>query len=114
MAGQVVSAELRSGETVLLRRGDDMGALAVEGLPSTEDVIDAIEKFGKELRDAARVVSPDKASIEFGLELEVAEGKLIGLLAKAKGTASVTVKLEWDFSQESNDAGLHSEKSARP
>lgn len=44
-------------------------------------------------------IKPNKASVEFGLQLEAGTGKLISIFADGKGTAHLTVTLEWAASE---------------
>lgn len=65
------------------------------GLPSFEDVSEAIEGISESLSATIEKLKPRKASIEFGLELAVESGKLTALLVSGSGTASLKITLEW-------------------
>jgi hypothetical protein len=45
--------------------------------------------------EALKAVEPHRATVEFGMDLSVGAGGLTGLLAKASGSATLTVTLEW-------------------
>ncbi len=63
---------------------------------SFENITNSIEKMSIALAQTVAKVKPDKASIEFGLELATKEGQLTALLVQGSATANLTIKLEWD------------------
>lgn len=64
-------------------------ATAVEGMT------ELVQGVAGSLRDAVRAVAPDEVSVQFGLELSAATGKLVSLLADGEGRASIKVALTW-------------------
>lgn len=95
-ASHGIQMELSNGSTMLVSAIDAQGeSLSVEGVPSFREVVKVIEGIGEDLKSAIETVAPQKATVEFGVELAVKEGVLFGLLARTSGTASLTVTLEW-------------------
>ena len=64
-------------------------------LLSFQEVAETIENMAGAITAVLQKVKPQKASVEFGLELAVESGKLTTLLVKGSGTANLKVSLEW-------------------
>ena len=62
---------------------------------SFQGVIDAIESIASAMDAAVRKIKPEKASVEFGLEMAIESGELTALLVKGSGTANLKISLEW-------------------
>jgi hypothetical protein len=62
---------------------------------SFQGVIDAIESIASAMNAALQKIKPDKASVEFGLEMAIESGELTALLVKGSGTANLKISLEW-------------------
>ena len=67
---------------------------------SFKGVTDAIKGIAEAVTTSLQKVSPDKASVTFGLEIEIEQGSLVAALVKGKGTANLEVTLEWEKSKE--------------
>src|SRR5690349_3468659 len=65
---------------------------ASKGDFSFERVTHSIEKMSAALAKTVVKVQPNKASIEFGLELATKEGQLTALLVQGSATANLTVR----------------------
>ena len=65
-------------------------------LPSFETVTEAIEDISSHLSSVFDKVKPDKASVEFGIQLTLESGKLAALIVKGQGSSSMKVTLEWN------------------
>lgn len=63
---------------------------------SFEDVSSALESIVKSVAKPINAAMPTKASVEFGLEIEVKEGHLIAALVRSSGTANLKITLEWE------------------
>src|SRR5581483_8123652 len=72
-----------------------MKVSVLEALPFG-DVTKALEAIGHELADALAKISPQKAKVELGLEVGLAAGKLVALVANASTKGNLKVTLEWD------------------
>ena len=62
---------------------------------SFQDMTDTIESIAGAMNAALQKVKPNKASVEFGLEMAVESGQLTALLVKGSGTANLKISLEW-------------------
>lgn len=94
---EVVKIETTSGkifhvEATLLGGEEDVAS----GLMSFDGVADALQEISKAVVATIDAVKPQKASVEFGLEVAVESGKLTAMLVKGSGTASLNVTLEWE------------------
>jgi hypothetical protein len=93
----VVDVETAGDERVAVRAtalggAQDVGAVDKLNL---DGVAHAIESIANTLGGAIENAKPDKASVEFGLEIAVKGGKLVSLITEASGTATLNVTLEW-------------------
>lgn len=61
-----------------------------------ENITDTIEGIAASLTSCLQKIKPQKASVEFGLELAVESGKLTSLLVKGTGKANLKITLEWN------------------
>jgi hypothetical protein len=71
-------------------------------LVSTKDVVarfseltGAIEVVSREVLEAVKAAAPDKAVLELGFGVTVEAGKLVALISKLGGEATIKVTLEW-------------------
>jgi hypothetical protein len=63
---------------------------------SFDGVVDSIRAITNQLTVALQEVKPDKASLEFGVDIGVEAGQLTALLVKGSGSATLKITLEWD------------------
>jgi Trypsin-co-occurring domain 1 len=68
--------------------------VAFQALP-LEGVTEVIEELSRALVESIARVRPQKAAVEFGIEVAAEAGQLTALLVKGSGTASLKVTLEW-------------------
>lgn len=104
-----------SSETVLMDLGDGLqmrvqvapenpiegevstsGSTSERGQLSPDSAFAAIRALSKRLGDVLREVQPTKASVKYGLELEVRDGTLLATLVRGGGKTSLEVTLEWE------------------
>ncbi|MGH3040162.1 MAG: CU044_2847 family protein, partial [Gaiellaceae bacterium] len=64
---------------------------------------EAIEAITETVLDALRKAKPDKAVVELGLDLALESGALTALIVKGKGSAALTITLEWTSGQSGAD-----------
>jgi len=64
-------------------------------LPSFKEVTNAIEGIAVAVASSLQKVKPQKASVEFGLEVALEAGQLTALLVKGTGTSNLKITLEW-------------------
>ncbi len=93
---EIVKAKLPNGayihiETTLLDGEEDVSFT----LPAFKEVTEVIEGIAESVVTSLEKVKPQKASVEFGLEVALESGKLSALLVKGSGTANLKITLEW-------------------
>ncbi|MFD7731248.1 CU044_2847 family protein [Kitasatospora phosalacinea] len=91
--GTVLHAALRHGPG---RPAGDAGAVSAAVAHSLGEVRRTVRAVGRWARETAQEAGdPDEFEVEFGLELGVKSGRLVGVLAEASGQASLVVRLSW-------------------
>lgn len=60
-----------------------------------QDALQSLKTFGKGVIESVQDLEPDEVEVKVGLTLDVSEGKLIGLLAKAGVETAFEVTLKW-------------------
>ncbi len=65
-------------------------------IPEFEEFTKVVESIATSIREAIQKVKPQKASVEFGLEIGAESGHLTALLVKGTGTANLKITLEWE------------------
>ncbi|MEM8611337.1 MAG: CU044_2847 family protein [Cyanobacteria bacterium P01_H01_bin.105] len=98
---QTVPVELEDGSTLYVKVDAPMGRRDVSGgdlgaKKSFERVTSTIETIVKAIAKPVNAAKPTKASVTFGVELEVQQGALIAALAKGTGKTSLEITLEWE------------------
>ncbi len=93
---EIIKAELANGGTLHIQAtilgGEEEVVFA---LPSFEGVTHAIEGIAQSVVSTLEKVKPQKASVEFGLEVALESGQLTALLVKGSGTSNLKITLEW-------------------
>jgi hypothetical protein len=62
---------------------------------SLDDVLASVAGVAEALAATLEKVKPKTASVEFGVELTLGEGKLLALFVRGEGKANLKVTLEW-------------------
>ena len=98
---QTVPVELEDGSTIYVKVDAPMGRRDVagnsDGPPkSFERVSSSIEGIVNAIAKPINAAKPTKASVTFGVEVEVQQGHLIAALVRGTGTASLEITLEWE------------------
>lgn len=60
-----------------------------------QEVTDAIEAITSAMVQTLEKVRPDKASVEFGIEIGVQSGKLTTLIVQGSSKGNMKITLEW-------------------
>jgi hypothetical protein len=89
---QITDSTILYVQATLLGGEQDIAAR----FPSFDGITDVIEKLAGTIVKTLEKVKPDKASVEFGLEIAVESGKITAFLVKGTGTANLKITLEWD------------------
>jgi predicted secreted protein len=63
---------------------------------SFKGVTDAIEGVAEAITASLQKVSPSKASVKFGLEIQIEQGSLVAAIVKGTGKANLEITLEWE------------------
>jgi hypothetical protein len=95
---EILPVEMANGKVVQVQvttMGGEEDIAILDHLPTFEEVTGAIEEISRAITSSIEKVKPQSASVEFGLEVAVQEGKLTALLVQGSGTASVTITLGW-------------------
>jgi hypothetical protein len=95
---EVVKADLGDGRLIQVEvqtTGDPERDVGIRDVLSFEGVVDTIEALTENLMRALRRARPDKATLEFGIDIGVEAGALTALVVKGTGTATVKITLEW-------------------
>lgn len=95
---KIISVQLDDGTSVRISAsalGGDEDVVDLERILPFKQVTDTIEGVAKAMLATLQKVKPDKASIEFGVEVAVDSGALTALIVKGTGTGNLKVTLEW-------------------
>ena len=60
-----------------------------------QEVTDAIEAITSAMVQTLEKIRPDKASVEFGIEIGVQSGKLTTLIVQGSSKGNMKITLEW-------------------
>lgn len=96
---KIVSLKLEDGSVVKVQAvalGGDQDVAAGKVIFPIKILTDSIESITHTLLATLQKVKPDKATVEFGLEVAVESGALTALLAKGTGTGNLKITLEWE------------------
>lgn len=96
---KTVPVQMANGTTIHIQvtpmGGDEDVALRAVSFKGVRKSMLAI---ADEIGEVLAAVRPQKASVEFGLEVGLESGQLTALLVKGTGTATMKITLEWDSS----------------
>lgn len=96
MEGNVVTVKINDTPVQLeVQAAGDRETDVAISKPSFDGVVESIRAISGELTKALTELKPDKATLEFGVDVGVEAGQLTGLLVKGSGSATLKVTLEW-------------------
>jgi NTP-dependent ternary system trypsin peptidase co-occuring protein len=95
---ELAPVEVEDGRVVLVevRRGTMEEDVSSLGRFGWDDIGDSIDAITRRMQTAIANARPRRASVEFGLDVGVESGKLTSMLVKGSGSATLTIKLEWE------------------
>jgi Trypsin-co-occurring domain 1 len=96
---KVVSVQLEDGTSFKINAsviGGETDVVDIQKILPFKQVTDTIEGVAKSMLATLNKVEPNKASIEFGVEIALEAGGLTALIAKGTGTANLKITLEWE------------------
>ncbi len=70
--------------------------VGIRDVLSFDGVAESIEAVAERVTTALQHVKPDRATVEFGVDVGVESGALTGLIVKGTGNATLKVTLEWE------------------
>jgi len=85
------------GQEFLLEARSPGGMEKVSGLSSipVSDFVNSIKSISQSVVNSIKEISPDKFSVEFGIEASFEAGKLLALLCSGGAKANLKITLEW-------------------
>jgi hypothetical protein len=94
----LVKVDLGDGRVVAMeaRNVSPEQPVGIRDVLSFDGVADSIEAVAERVTAALDKVSPQRAAVEFGVDVGVESGALTGLIAKGTGSATLKVTLEWE------------------
>jgi plastocyanin domain-containing protein len=96
---EVVKVQLDNGAVVHIQvtalGGEEEVAFT---LPSFHDVTGAIEGIAEAMVSTLKKIKPQRACVEFGIEIALEAGQLTALLIKSSGSSNLKITLEWNDS----------------
>ena len=96
-SNSLVKVDMGEGRLVTMevRNVNPERPVGIADVLSFDGVAASIEAVAGRVTAALDRVKPDKASVEFGVDVGVEAGMLTGLIAKGTGSATLKVTLEW-------------------
>jgi hypothetical protein len=93
----LVKVDMGDGRLVTMevRNVNPERPVGIRDVLSFDGVAASIEAVADRVSGALDRVKPDRAAVEFGVDVGVESGMLTGLIAKGTGTATLKVTLEW-------------------
>jgi hypothetical protein len=100
-----IRVRLSDGTVVLMDYNNNNephdGEVSVQGLMiAAEKTFGVIKSLATDIKEQVKAAKPNRASIEFSIELEKKGGDILSKICNASGKGSVKIKLEWDFDKE--------------
>lgn len=96
MAGNVVTVEINNTPVQLeVQAAGDRETDVTMRTPSFDGVVNSIKEISGELTKALSELTPDRATLEFGVDVGIEAGQLTALLVKGSGSATLRITLEW-------------------
>jgi hypothetical protein len=95
---QIVPLQLTDGTIIKVQAttlGGSQDVLDLEKILPFNEVTDTIEKVAQAVVGTLQKIKPDKASVEFGIEVGIESGDLTALLVKGTGTGNLKIMLQW-------------------
>ena len=100
--GGIRAIELPSGQIIWARITSDGPSDAAGGtLASVLDggeLLKSVSSIAETIHDSLVPLMPDSVGVEFGIELSIRAGRLIGVLADVGGSSSLKISLSWERS----------------
>jgi hypothetical protein len=95
--------ELSDGTIILMEVNniEEDGAVSVQGLIiAAQKTFAVVSSLAKDIKETLVEAKPDKATVEFSIELEKKDGDIMSKICNINGKGGIKFTLEWDFSKE--------------
>jgi hypothetical protein len=100
---ETIKVELSDGTIVLMdytnKEGYDGEVSAQTLVYAAEKTFGVIKGLAADIKTQIAAAKPDRASVEFGIELEKKDGDIFSKICNVGGKGSLKIKLEWDFNK---------------
>ena len=93
--------ELSDGTIILMEVNDveEDGPVSVQGLTAAaKKTFEAVSGLVTDIKETLIKAKPDKATVEFSVELEKKDGDIFSKICNVSGKGGIKFTLEWDFS----------------
>src|SRR3954468_23795686 len=93
---ETIPMQLENGTLIKVEasaHSSDVDVLDLEGIISFKEVADTIEGIANQVLATLERVKPDKANVEFGVEVGVESGGVTALLVKGTGKGNLKITL---------------------
>lgn len=95
--------ELSDGTIILMEVNgiDEDGPVSVQGLTiAAKKTFAVVSSLAQDIKETLINAKPDKATVEFSIELEKKDGDILSKICNFNGKGGIKFTLEWDFSKE--------------
>ncbi len=94
---EILVLKTESGHEFMIEASSSGGQEDVAGFGDlkSKDLVESITALSDTFATALKAISPDKFSVEFGVEVTLKAGKLLALLCNGEGKANLKITLEW-------------------
>lgn len=98
--------QLSDGTVILMEISgtEEDGPVSVQEMEiSAKRAFKAISSLAKDIKATLANAKPDKASVEFSVELEKKDGDILSKICNVSGKGGIKFTLEWNFDKEKTE-----------
>lgn len=114
--GSIQAVELPNGQVIWARVSSDgptdTAGLHAKSVFDTDELLKTISGIAETVHESVAKLRPDAIGVEFGIELTLRAGKLIGVLADISGSTSLKVSMGWGGAEKPPPPGNVSQLAA--
>lgn len=100
--GSIRAVELPNGQIIWARitfeGPTDTAFGKFNSVLDTDELLKSVSGIAETIHDSVARLRPDSVGVEFGIELSVKSGRLIGVLADVGGSTALKISLGWEHS----------------
>ncbi|MCO6491154.1 MAG: hypothetical protein J5I98_22240 [Phaeodactylibacter sp.] len=103
---QSQKVQLSDGTVILMEISgiEEDGPVSVQEMEiSAKRAFKAVSSLAKDIKATLAAAKPDKASVEFSVELEKQGGDILSKICNVSGKGGIKFTLEWDFSKKEKE-----------